>query len=54
MTPPVSTSRSTQAECFATAPQGNVTQAGHKYVTKQNHSSPNATNTVNFGEADQS
>jgi hypothetical protein len=30
----------TQAECFATAPQGNVTQASHKYVTKQNPSVP--------------
>jgi hypothetical protein len=32
MTLPVSTTR------LATAPQGNVTQASHKYVTKQNHS----------------
>ena len=54
MTPLVPTSRSNQAECFATAPQGNVAQASHKYVTKRNHSSPVATNTVNFGEADQS
>jgi hypothetical protein len=29
-----------QAEGFATAPQGNVTQASHKYVTKQNLPSP--------------
>jgi DNA-binding transcriptional ArsR family regulator len=34
--PPVST----QAERFATAPQGSVTQASHKHVTKQNHPSP--------------
>jgi hypothetical protein len=54
MTPLVSTSRSTQVECLATAPQGNVTQAGHKYVTKQNHPSPNATNTLKSGEAEQS
>jgi hypothetical protein len=54
MTPLVSISRSTQAECYATAPQGNVTQTSHKYVTKQNPSSPNATNTFNSGEADQS
>jgi hypothetical protein len=45
---PVSTSR------LATAPQGNVTQASHKYVTEQNHPSPNATNTSNSGEAGQS
>jgi hypothetical protein len=44
----------TQAECFATAPQGNVTQASHKYVTKQNPLSPNVTNTFNSGEAEQS
>jgi hypothetical protein len=42
----------TQAERFATAPQGNVTQTSHKYVTKQNPPSPNATNTPKFGEAD--
>jgi hypothetical protein len=53
MTPLVSTSRSTQAEGYATAPQGNVTQASHKYVTKQNYPSPNATNTLNSGEAEQ-
>jgi hypothetical protein len=47
MTLPVPTSR------FEAAPQGNVTQAGHKYVTKQNHASPNATNTLNSGEAEQ-
>jgi hypothetical protein len=41
-----------QAECFAAAPQGNVTQAGHKYVTKQNSPFANATNTVKSGEAD--
>jgi len=43
----------TQAEGFATAPQGNVTQASHKYVTKQNIPSPDATKTLNFGEAGQ-
>jgi hypothetical protein len=51
---PLSTSRSHQAECFAAAPQGNVTQAGPKYVTKQNPASANATHTLNSGEADQS
>jgi hypothetical protein len=30
-----------------------VTQTSHKYVTKQNHPSPNVTNTLNFGEAEQ-
>jgi hypothetical protein len=49
MTPLVST----QAEGFATAPQGNVTQASHKYVTKKNLSSRNATKSLNFGEAEQ-
>jgi hypothetical protein len=39
---------------LATAPQGNVTQAGHKYVTKQNRPSPDVTNTLNSGEAEQS
>jgi hypothetical protein len=48
MTFPVSTSR------LATAPQGNVTQTSHEYVTKQNHPFPNATNTLNSGEAEQS
>ena len=43
----------TQAECFATAPQGNVTQTSHKCVTKQNRPSPNATNTLKSGEAEQ-
>jgi len=42
------------SECFATAPQGNVTQASHKYVTKRNLSSRNATRTLNSGEAGQS
>jgi len=54
MTRLVPTSRSTRAEGFATAPQGNVTQASHKYVTKQNNPSPNATKTLNSGEAEQS
>jgi hypothetical protein len=49
---PLSTSRSHQAECFATAPQGNVTQASHKYATKQDPPFANATNTLNSGEAD--
>jgi len=48
MTPLVSASR------LATAPQGNVTQPSHKHVTEQNHPSPNATNTLNSGEAGQS
>jgi hypothetical protein len=48
MSSPVSISR------LATAPQGNVTQASHKHVTKRNHSSSNATNTFNSGEAGQS
>jgi hypothetical protein len=43
-----------QADWFATAPQGNVTQTSHKYVTKQDFPSLNATNTLNFGEAEQS
>jgi hypothetical protein len=47
MRSPVSISR------LATAPQGNVTQPSHKHVTKQNHSSPNATKTVKSGEAEQ-
>jgi hypothetical protein len=45
---PVSTSR------LATAPQGNVTQASDKHVTKQSYPIPNATNTLNPGEAEQS
>jgi hypothetical protein len=48
MSSPVSTSR------LSTAPQGNVTQTSHKHVTKQNHPSPNATNTLKSGEAEQS
>ena len=53
MTPFVSTSRSHQAQRFATAPQGNVTHASHKHVTKQDIPSPNVTTTSNSGEADQ-
>jgi hypothetical protein len=53
MTPLVYTSRSIQAVCSPTAPQGNVTQASHKYVTKQNLSSPNVTRSLNSGEAEQ-
>lgn len=52
MTPLVSTSRSNHAQYLATAPQGNVTQASHKYVTKQNLPVPNATNTSKCGEAE--
>jgi hypothetical protein len=48
MTSVVSTSR------LPIAPQGNVTQASHRHVTKQNRPSPNATNTLNSGEAEQS
>jgi hypothetical protein len=54
MTLPVSTPMSTQAERIATASQGNVTQTSHKYVTKQNPPCPNATKTLNSGEAEQS
>lgn len=42
-----------QTEGFATAPQGNVTQASHKYVTEQNLASPNATTAFDSGEAEQ-
>jgi protein-tyrosine phosphatase len=42
------------AEDIATAPQGNVTQADHEHVTRQNPPAPDATNTLNSGEADQS
>lgn len=45
---------SNQAECFAAAPQGNVMQTSHKHVTKPNPTSTKATNTLNFGEAEQS
>jgi hypothetical protein len=41
-----------QAAGFPTAPQGNVTQTSHKYVTKQNLASPKVTKTFNFGEAE--
>ncbi len=54
MTPLVSTSRSNQVEVFATAPQGTLTQASHKYVTGQNFPSFNGTSTLNSGEAAQS
>jgi hypothetical protein len=47
MTPLVPTS------WLPTAPQGNVTQPGHEHVTKQNPPFPNATNTLNSGEAAQ-
>jgi nucleoside-diphosphate-sugar epimerase len=39
---------------FPTAPQGNATQTGHSYVTRQNPPVPNVANTVNSGEAEQS
>jgi hypothetical protein len=54
MTLPVSTSRSNQAERFAAAPQGNVTQTSHKHVTKPDSPFSNVTNTFNSGEAEQS
>jgi hypothetical protein len=41
-----------QAEAFPTAPQGNVTQTSHKYVTKQNVSCINVTKTFECGEAE--
>jgi hypothetical protein len=44
----MTTSRSERAEGFSTAPQGNVTQAGHKYVTEPNLFSADATNTFEF------
>ncbi len=50
MTPP----RANQAEAFPTAPQGTVTQASHMYVPKQKPPTPNTTNTINSGEAEQS
>jgi len=53
MTPSVSTARSYQAECCATAPQGNVTQTSHKYVTEQNPPSPTQPTHRNSGEAEQ-
>jgi len=43
----------TQAECFAAAPQGNVTQASHKYVTKPRFPSPTQPKHKIPGEADQ-
>jgi hypothetical protein len=52
MKPRVSTSRSNQAAGFATAPQGNVTQAGYGYVTERNLPSPNVTTTFDAGEAE--
>jgi len=41
----------TQAECYATAPQGNVTQTSHKYVTRQNPPFPTQPTLKNCGEA---
>ncbi len=53
MTRLASTSRSNQAECLPTAPQGTVTQPSHKYVTRPNRPFFNGTNTLNSGEAEQ-
>jgi uncharacterized protein (DUF2147 family) len=54
MTPLVSTSASDQVTGLPTAPQGNVTQAGHRYVANRHLCALNATTAVNPGEADQS
>ncbi len=54
MTPRVSTPSANQAESLATAPQGTAMQTSHKYVPNQNLLSPNATNTIESGEAEQS
>jgi hypothetical protein len=48
-----STSTPHQPARYATAPQGNVTQTSHKYVTEPNPPCPNATNTKNPGEAEE-
>jgi hypothetical protein len=42
-----------QVADLPTAPQGNVMQASHKYVTKPHLPSDNATTTFDSGEADQ-
>jgi hypothetical protein len=42
----------TQAECFATAPQGNVTRTSHERVTDRHHPLPGVTSTSRFGEAE--
>lgn len=52
MTPLVPTPKASPAEASATAPQGTVTQVSHKYVTKPNPPSLDATSTLNSGEAD--
>jgi hypothetical protein len=54
MTPLVSTPSSDRVTGLPTAPQGNVTQAGHRYVANQHLSALNAATAVNSGEADQS
>lgn len=41
----------TRRDILPTAPQGNVTRASHQYVTKRRRSLPNATPTLNSGEA---
>jgi hypothetical protein len=51
MTPLVSTSSSDQVTGLPTAPQGNVTQAGHRYVANR-HLSASETTAVNSGEAE--
>jgi hypothetical protein len=40
-----------QAAAYATAPQGNVTQASHEHATRPGPPSSNATHTVKSGEA---
>jgi hypothetical protein len=45
-------STSPQAEGSPTAPQGNVTQTSHKYVTTQNRLSTDETTAFNSGEAE--
>jgi ABC-type dipeptide/oligopeptide/nickel transport system permease subunit len=48
MTVPAESPKPDQAERYAAAPQGNVTQTSHKHETKRNTPSPNATNTFEF------
>jgi hypothetical protein len=54
MTPLVSTPSSDRVTGLPTAPQGNVTQAGHGYVANQHLSALNAAAAVNSGEAERS
>jgi multiple sugar transport system permease protein len=49
MTPCAQPQDRNQAAGFPTAPQGNVTQASHKHVTKQNLSSPTRPTHLNSG-----